>query len=78
VDGGATFAFRIDGKLSIHQPQAFLHAREAKTAAPADGSWVKTDAEIANSEVNLPQDAPKTYFEALHSAMFCGVAQGFL
>jgi len=78
VDGGATFPLRIDRKLSIHQPQAFLHAREAKTAGPADGSWIKTDTEVANSEVNLSHDTPQAYLEALRSAMFRGVAQRFL
>ena len=68
----------IDGKLPMDQFQSFPHAGEAQPSPPHCLFGTKTDARIANAQLDSVRCASEPCFNVLCSAVLDSILQTFL
>ena len=78
MDRGTVLGSRLDGKCSVQHFQSLLHADEAKPPACLCGLSIKTQARIADRELNLTGRSPQSHLEVANAIVFGGIAESFL
>ena len=78
MDCGTVLGSRLDEKCSVQHFQSLLHADEAKPPACLCSFSFKTQARIADRELNLTGRSPQSHLEVANATVFGGIAESFL